>query len=124
VNKKRPINLNLFTIRQPIPAIVSILHRISGVVLFLLIPVMLWALETSLASQVSFNQLHDDFSQPLAKVLVWLFIAPFLFHFVAGIRHLLMDINIGIELNTGRLTAIVTAIIALILIILSGVYIW
>jgi succinate dehydrogenase / fumarate reductase cytochrome b subunit len=124
VNKKRPINLNLFTIRFPIPAIVSILHRISGVVLFLLIPAALWLLETSLASQQSFNKLHDDFSQPFVKVMVWVFVAPFLFHFVAGIRHLLMDINIGIELNTGRLTAIVTGIVALILIILSGVYIW
>jgi succinate dehydrogenase / fumarate reductase cytochrome b subunit len=124
VNKKRPINLNLFTIRFPIPAIVSILHRVSGVVLFLLIPVALWVLETSLASQQSFNKLHDDFSQPCVKVLVWMLVAPFLFHFVAGIRHLLMDINIGIELNTGRLTAIVTSIVALILIILSGVYIW
>jgi succinate dehydrogenase / fumarate reductase cytochrome b subunit len=124
VNTKRPVNLNLFTIRFPIPAIVSILHRISGVVLFLLIPLALWVLDNSLSSQVSFNKLHDDFAQPFAKVLLWIIVAPFLFHLVTGIRHLLMDINIGIELKTGRLTAIVAFIVALLLIILSGVYIW
>jgi succinate dehydrogenase / fumarate reductase cytochrome b subunit len=124
VNKKRPVNLNLLTIRFPIPAIVSILHRVSGVVLFLLIPAALWALDCSLSSQDSFTQLHNDLSQPAARVLMWLFVSPFLFHFVAGIRHLLMDINIGIELKTGRLTAIITMITAFLLIILAGFYIW
>jgi succinate dehydrogenase / fumarate reductase, cytochrome b subunit len=124
VNKQRPVNLNLFTIRQPIPAIVSILHRVSGVVLFLLIPLALWCLEVSLSSAEGFQKLQNDFSQPFAKVLLWLFLAPFLFHFAAGIRHLLMDINIGIELKTGRLTAIVTLIIAVLLTIIAGIYIW
>ena len=124
MNKQRPVNLNLFTIRFPIPAIVSILHRVSGVVLFLLIPLALWSLELSLSSPEGFQRLQDDFSQPFAKVLLWLFLAPFLFHFVAGIRHLLMDINIGIELKTGRLTAIVAIFAAALLIILSGIYIW
>ncbi len=124
MNKKRPINLNLFTIRFPIPAIVSILHRVSGVVLFLLIPVMLWALDNSLSSQDGFDKLHNHLAQPFAKILLWLFLAPFLFHLVAGIRHLLMDINIGIELKTGRLTAMLAVTFALLLIILSGIYIW
>jgi succinate dehydrogenase / fumarate reductase cytochrome b subunit len=60
----------------------------------------------------------------VAKVMVWFLLTPFLYHFVAGIKHLLMDINIGIELKTGRLAAILTIIIAFLLIVLSGVYIW
>jgi succinate dehydrogenase / fumarate reductase cytochrome b subunit len=124
VNKQRPKNLDLTTIRFPIPAIVSILHRISGVVLFLLIPIVLWGLDTSLSSQDSFQSLHDHLTSPVAKVMVWFLLTPFLYHFVAGIKHLLMDINIGIELKTGRLAAILTIIIAFLLIVLSGVYIW
>jgi succinate dehydrogenase / fumarate reductase cytochrome b subunit len=124
VNKQRPKNLSLLTIRFPIAAIVSILHRMSGVVLFLLIPFVLWGLDLSLSSQESFQTLHDHLTTPLAKGIVWLFLAPFLYHFVAGMRHLLMDINIGIELKAGRLAAILTLIIAFLLIVLSGVYIW
>jgi succinate dehydrogenase / fumarate reductase cytochrome b subunit len=124
VNKQRPKNLNLLTIRFPIPALVSILHRVSGVVLFLMIPLMLWVLDNSLSSQNSFQALRDNLSTPLAKGFVWLFLAPFLYHFVAGIRHLLMDINIGIELKSGRLAAILTIIIAFLLIVLAGIYIW
>lgn len=124
MNKQRPKNLNLLTIRFPIPALVSILHRMSGVFLFLIIPVILWALQSSLASQDSFQALHDSFTTPFAKAIVWLFLAPFIYHFVAGIRHLLMDMNVGIELKSGRLTAIITMVTAFILIILSGVYLW
>jgi succinate dehydrogenase / fumarate reductase cytochrome b subunit len=124
VKKQRPVNLNLFTIRQPIPAIVSILHRISGMFLFLIVPVILWGLQTSLASEESFARLHNYFTTPLAKTVSWLLLAPFLYHLVAGLRHLLMDINIGIELKSGRLSSILTIIIFLALIILAGVYIW
>lgn len=124
MNNQRPKNLNLLTIRFPLPAIVSILHRISGVVLFLLIPVFLWALAASLASQESFQTLQDGLRTTCAKLLVLLFLAPFLYHFVAGIRHLLMDINVGVELKSGKISAAITMIIALILVVLAGVYIW
>lgn len=121
---QRPKNLNLFTIHFPLPAIVSILHRISGVALFLLIPVILWGLSLSLASPESFQTLHDKLTTSCAKVTILLFLAPFLYHFVAGIRHLLMDVNIGVELKSGRLTAFLTLLITLILVVLAGVYIW
>jgi succinate dehydrogenase / fumarate reductase cytochrome b subunit len=124
VKKQRPKNLNLMSIRFPMPAIVSILHRMSGVVLFLLIPFVLWLLDNSLSSQSSFQTLRDNLSTPLAKCIVWLFLAPFLYHFVAGMRHLLMDLNMGIELKSGRLAAILTIIIAFLLIVLAGIYIW
>jgi succinate dehydrogenase / fumarate reductase cytochrome b subunit len=124
VNNPRPVNLNLLTIRFPIPAIISILHRVSGVVLFLLIPIALWALSYSLASEDNFQHMHDSLASTLGKLIIWVCLMPFLYHFVAGIRHLLMDINIGVELQSGRFGAILTVIISFILILLAGVYIW
>ncbi|MDR3491766.1 MAG: succinate dehydrogenase, cytochrome b556 subunit [Gammaproteobacteria bacterium] len=120
----RPKNLNLLTIRQPIPAIISILHRISGVVLFLLIPLMLWALGYSLQSQENFQDIHDMFTSTSGKTITLLCIAAFLYHFVAGIRHLLMDMEIGVELKSGRFTAMLTLVVSLLLTVLAGIYIW
>lgn len=124
VKNQRPINLNLFTIKQPIPAIVSILHRISGVVLFLFIPILLWALSASLASPQSFDELQQVLTEPTARFIFWCFLAAFIYHFVAGIRHLLMDIHVGEELKSGRVTAILTMLISFILIALAGVWLW
>lgn len=122
--KQRPKNLNLFTIHFPIPAIVSILHRISGVILFLFIPVLLWGLNLSLASQQDFDDLHQLLMQPWVKFIIWGSLAAFIYHFVAGIRHLLMDIHIGETLIAGRITAWATMIISLLLIVLTGVWLW
>ncbi len=124
MNDQRPKNLNLFTIRFPIPAIVSILHRISGIVLFLIIPLALSALSCSLSSQEHFQALHQDMTSHPAKIIIWICLMPFIYHFVAGIRHLLMDVNVGVGLTSGRVTAILTMLISIILILLTGVYLW
>jgi len=124
VKKQRPKNLNLLTIRFPIPAIASILHRISGFILFLLIPLILWGLHMSLASQESFDHLHEIFTTPAVKFVVWCAISAFLYHLVAGIRHLLMDIGVAEGLKSGKFSAILTIAISAILIILTGVWIW
>jgi succinate dehydrogenase / fumarate reductase cytochrome b subunit len=124
VKDKRPKNLNLLTIRQPIPAIVSILHRISGVILFLAIPLLLWGLNLSLASYDDFDNFHYLATTPVAKVVIWCIMAPFIYHFVAGIRHLLMDVHVGEELKSGRLSAMLTLIISIVLMILAGIWLW
>lgn len=121
---QRPKNLNLFTIRFPVPAIVSILHRASGILLFLLIPVAIWGLNLSLRSAQDFDDVHQFLTTPYMKFVIWFCLSGFLYHFVAGIRHLLMDINIGVELKSGRLSAILTLIIAALLIILTGIWLW
>lgn len=122
--KQRPKNLNLLTIRFPLPAIVSILHRISGVILFLLIPLILWGLSLSLSSPDEFDNLHLFLSSPIMKFLLWGSLSAFIYHFCAGIRHLLMDIHVGDELKSGRLSAKLTMVISVILIILAGVWLW
>lgn len=121
---KRPKNLNLFTIRFPIPAIVSILHRISGVILFLAIPLMLWVFNLSLSSADDFEDLHYLANSFFAKLVIWCILAPFIYHFVAGIRHLLMDVHVGEELKSGRLSAQLTLIISIVLMILAGIWLW
>lgn len=124
VKKTRPVNLNLFTIRFPLPAIASILHRISGVILFLFIPFLLCGLKSSLSSSDQFDRLHENLTGPCAKLFIWAVLTAFIFHFVAGIRHLLMDINIGIELHSGKITALLTMLIVAVLAVLTGIWLW
>lgn len=123
MNHSRPKNLNLFTIQFPIPAIVSILHRVSGFVLFLLIPLLLWGLSYSFTFE-GFNNLMAFFSLGYVKVFLWLCFVPFFFHLVAGIRHLLMDVHLGETLEGGRISSIVTFIIFFILVVLMGIWLW
>jgi succinate dehydrogenase / fumarate reductase cytochrome b subunit len=124
VKNHRPKNLNLLTISMPIPAIVSILHRISGIILFLAIPLLLWGLRLSLQSEQDFISVHQFLTTPIMKFIIWGCLSAFFYHFVAGIRHLLMDIHIGEELKSGRLTAYLTLGISGILIILTGIWLW
>lgn len=123
MNRSRPVNLNLFKIRFPLPAIVSILHRISGVCLFLLLPFALWLLSYSF-TETGFNNIHQWLSNPFFKLVFWLALTPYLFHLVAGIRHLLSDIHIGDTLPAGRYTSILTFIISALLILMLGVWLW
>ncbi len=121
---QRPKNLNLLTIQFPIPAIVSILHRVSGVILFLAIPLILWGLHLSLVSSEEFDKLKLFFAHPLMKLIIWGVLSAFIYHFIAGVRHLLMDIHIGEELKSGRLTAQLVCAISAVLILLVGVWLW
>lgn len=121
---KRPVNLNLLKIRFPAAAIVSILHRVSGVIVFLLLPLLLWLLSQSLASVATFNALHADLMQPGLKFFVWALLSALLYHFVAGIRHLFMDAGIGETLIGGKLSAYLVFALSAMGIILLGVWLW
>jgi succinate dehydrogenase / fumarate reductase, cytochrome b subunit len=123
VHSPRPKNLNLFTIHFPIPAIVSILHRITGVGLFLLIPFTLWLLSFSLTNQ-GFIALQSWSGLFWIKIIFWLALVPFFFHLVAGIRHLLMDIHIGDTLQLGRIVAWTVFVATFVLILLAGIWLW
>ncbi len=106
MNKKRPLNINPLTIKLPIPALVSICHRISGVVVFLFIPLLLCLLGHSLESEVSFKEMMTWMQSPVWKFFIWVLGVGLYFHIVAGLRHLLMDIHIGESLRAGRFSAI------------------
>lgn len=108
----RPIYLNLLKIRQPVTALVSIAHRISGVLLFLSIPLFIWMLERSLHSPESYAQLLALFDQALMKLFLLLMAWAAAHHFFAGIRFLLLDIEWGVDLATARKTAKIVNILA------------
>jgi len=124
VSTKRPVNLDIGTIKLPITAIVSILHRVSGVILFAVVAVLLWALDLSLSGEDGFAAVRECLSSPVAKVVLWACLAALAYHLVAGVRHLIMDLGIGESLEGGRLGAKLVLVIAVVLILLAGVWVW
>lgn len=105
-------------------AIASILHRISGVVLFLLIPLMLWMLQQSLHSVASFEALQALFKTPLGGLMVAAIGIPFIYHLIAGCRHLVMDCGIGETKRTGTATAYLVVVFSVLVVLAMGVYLW
>lgn len=103
--KKRPKNLDLTTIRLPLPGKVSILHRVSGVGLFLCFPLMLWLFGASLASAESFAAFRAVAAMLPVKVVLAGLLWAFVHHFCAGIRFLLLDVHVGIEKEAARKSA-------------------
>ncbi len=120
MNKKRPVNLDLSTIKFPITAIVSITHRISGVVLLGGILVLLWMLDASLASENSFNDLRELLGNPVVKLILWAVLAALAYHLVMGIRHIFMDLGIGESLKGGQRGAKVALTLAIVLILAAA----
>lgn len=103
--RNRPKNLNLFTIRLPINAVVSILHRMSGMLLFLLIPALIWALQTSLSNESNFDKLGVMFRHWTLKLILIGFSWPFFHHLYAGLRHLGQDVHWMTTLNKARFSS-------------------
>lgn len=124
MKNQRPVNLEISTIKLPITAIVSILHRISGVFLFAGVAVLLWLLDGSLASEEQFVALQETLTQPVWQIVVWAVVAALAYHMVMGVRHLIMDCGIGESLKGGRLGAKLALALAVVLIVLAGVWIW
>lgn len=124
MNKKRPVNLDFTTLKFPPMAIISILHRLSGVFLFLIIPVMLCGLSASLGSKEGFDRLMQCFSSPWCKGLTWFIVSALFYHLIAGVRHLLMDLGFGEDVKTGRTSAILVLILAILTSISLGVWLW
>ena len=120
----RPKNLRLISIRLPLPALVSILHRVSGVLLFLCLPVALWLLQRSLASPAGYAEAAAVLASPPARLVELVFIWSFMHHFIAGLRHLALDLHFGLELKQARLTARLTLVLSLLCTVLAGVWLW
>ncbi len=124
-NRPRNIGISdLLAIKLPITSYSSILHRISGLVIFLLIPVLLIMLDRSLESPESFAALQADMSGGFMKLILWVILSALLYHLVAGVRHLFMDMGIGESLEGGQRGAWGTLVVSGVLILLAGVWIW
>ncbi len=124
MKQQRPINLDLATLKFPAMAIASILHRISGVLLFILFPIMLYLLQCSLKSTASFDETKALMAQPFLKVLTLGFLSAFAYHLFAGIRHLIMDMGYGETVKSSRFTAILVIGLGLLSMFGLGIWIW
>ncbi|MDO8332520.1 MAG: succinate dehydrogenase, cytochrome b556 subunit [Pseudomonas sp.] len=124
MKSQRPVNLDLRTIKLPITAYTSILHRASGVILFIGLAIMLYALDKSLASEEGFAQVKACMTSPLAKLVIWGLLSALLYHLVAGLRHLIMDMGVGETLEGGKLGSQIVLAVSAVIIVLAGVWIW
>ena len=120
LTKNRPKNLNLFTIRLPINAVVSILHRASGVGLFLALPLILLAFKASVDSPFSYYLLTLRLDTWYTKLLFW----AFFHHFYAGIRHLLQDIHWMTTLKNARFSSRVVLCLVALSVLIFAIAIW
>ena len=124
MQKKRPKHLDIGQISLPVPGIVSILHRISGVALFFSLPLFIYLLSGSLSSEADFDTYRAVVSHPLMKLVLIGLLWAFLHHLCAGIRFLLLDVHKGLELETARATAKATLVVSIALTLLIGGMLW
>lgn len=124
MNENRPKHLALSQIRLPLPALVSILHRISGVLLFLALPLLLWVLQYSLRSIETYTQLDGVLHHPFSKLFMFIILWAFLHHFCAGIRHLAIDLDYGVRLAQARASSKWVIFVSLALTVLIGARLW
>jgi succinate dehydrogenase / fumarate reductase cytochrome b subunit len=116
--KERPKFTNihvteLSNYRLPLAGIVSILHRISGFLMFALLPFVLYLLEQSLRSEISFAHYQGFITYPLVKLIILALVWGYLQHFCAGVRHLVMDTHIGLDKDSARKSAATVMVISL-----------
>jgi len=124
VKKRRPLWFNLSPLNLPVPGLVSIFHRISGVVLFLGLVAFLYLLELSLASESGYAQAGELLRAPIAKLLVIASIWALLHHMCAGIRHLFLDVDVGVSLHAARRSAFAVFVVSLALAASIAVRVW
>ena len=125
VRKKRPKNLDLMTIRLPMPGILSIVHRVSGAGIFLMLPVLLWLLQGSLASAETFDAVREVLAHPLARLVLLGLIWFYLHHFCAGIRYLLLDLHVGVDLPAARRSSTIVFAVSIVLtLIIAARLLW
>lgn len=120
----RPVSLNPFKIRLPLPGVVSILHRASGALLFVLLPLLLYILRQSLASEQSYAALHSWLRLPLVKLALMGVIWAYLHHFCMGLRYLALDLDIGVNLAQARFSARLVLIVSIGATLLIGIRLW
>jgi succinate dehydrogenase / fumarate reductase cytochrome b subunit len=125
VVKPRPVYLNLFAIRLPLPAFVSILHRASGALLFAVgIPLLLLLAQRALASPEGWAHMQSLFARPWVKLGAVILVWAALHHLLAGLRHVLMDMHYGMELKAARQSAAFVFVLALLLTLVVAVRLW
>lgn len=126
MKSNRPVNLSLATVlevnlKSPV-AIASIMHRLSGILLFFVIPGLLWLLQESLASPQRFADVQLLLSGLVAKLVLFVALAGLVYHFLAGVKHLIQDWGVAESLEAGRAFAKATLVVAAFAI--AAVFVW
>lgn len=116
----RPVYLNLFRIHLPLAGWVSILHRLSGALLFLVFPLGVWALSVSLSGEAGFQRMLDGMAHPLSKLGGLLLVWAFVHHLLAGVRHLALDVHWGVERHQSRRTSMAVMLLAAMITLLAA----
>jgi succinate dehydrogenase / fumarate reductase cytochrome b subunit len=124
LSSDRPVNLDLTTFRFPITAIASILHRVSGVVLFFGSFILMALLGMSLDNEAGFADALALLDNGFVAFIIWGVLAALAYHFVAGVKHLFMDMGYGETLESGPIFAKVSMASAVVLMVLAGVWVW
>ncbi|WP_162303039.1 succinate dehydrogenase cytochrome b556 subunit [Buttiauxella sp. 3AFRM03] len=123
--KERPVNLDLTTMRFPVTAIASILHRASGVITFVAVGILLWLLGQSLSSPEGFLVASAIMGSFFVKFIMWGILTALAYHVVVGIRHIMMDTGLLEEtLIAGKRSAMISFVITVVLSLLAGVLVW
>ena len=120
----RPVNLDLTTIKFPLAAITSILHRISGIGLFFGVGILLYFLKLSLSSEAGFNRALQLLDSSLIKVLMWMILMAVFYHLIAGLKHLLLDIGIGESKEGANTGATIVLLLFVIAAAAGGGWVW
>ncbi len=108
----RPVYLNLLHIHLPLPGWVSILHRVSGALLFAAVPFGAWALSVSLSGEAGFRRMAGTLAHPLVRLLALLLVWSFAHHVFAGLRHLALDAHWGTDLRRARQSSLAVLLAA------------
>ena len=124
MNENRPKHLALSQIRLPLSALVSILHRISGALLFLALPLLLLMLQYSLRSIETYTQLAGVLHHPFSKLFLLVMLWAFLHHLCSGIRYLVIDLDYGVRLAQARASSKWVIFVSLALTVLIGARLW
>jgi succinate dehydrogenase / fumarate reductase cytochrome b subunit len=124
MSRPRPKYLNLLQIKLPVPGLISILHRVSGAVLFLFLPFLLVLLELTLESPAGFLRFKVVLSHWAVKLLVISLVWAYLHHLLAGIRHLALDLDYGTELLAARASSLAVLVTGIVLAGIFGVVLW
>lgn len=124
ITKQRPKFLSLKDIRLPVPGIASILHRISGAGLFLFLPLLVYMLQLSLGTPQDQETFRAVVGNPFVKFILTGLLWAFLHHFCMGIRLLLIDRHIGVDLPTARMSAKLVLAVSLLLTAILGAKLW
>ena len=125
LKKKRPLWYDLNLLNLPLPGVISILHRISGALLFVFAAWLLYLLDASLASAERYDAIKASLAHPLAKLVLLGLLWAYLHHLCAGVRYLFLDIHRGIDLPTARITSVIVLAVSLALTaVLGGMLLW